>query len=234
MSRIYVYALVDRAFPPIRRRGRTIEVVEIDGAGGVFAAVERTDHLPAVSEAVLEVQHDLVTCIAGVADAILPARFGSLVDEVELEQLVALRGPSIREALTLVRGRAQMTVRVSGRGDDEDDGDRGTRGSVAAPVERGAALTGTEYLEQRRAASLGRALPEDTAAIAAAVGHLLVARRSVPGRGRLLVTLYHLIERGTEEAYADALAPVRSRFGESRLTVSGPWPPFAFAPDLWP
>ena len=91
MSRIYVYALVDGAFPPIRRHGRTIEVVEIDGAGGVFAAVERSDQLPAVSEAALEVQHDLVTCIAAVADAILPARFGSLVDEVELEQLVALR-----------------------------------------------------------------------------------------------------------------------------------------------
>ncbi len=234
MSRIYVYALVDRALPPIRRRGRTIEVIEIDGTGGLFAAVERTDQPPAVSEAALEIQHDLVTCIAAVADSILPARFGSLVDELELQQLAALRGPSIREALTLVRGRAQMTVRVSGGDNEENDDGRGPDGSVAVSRARGAALSGTEYLEQRRAASLGPALPEETASIAAAVDHLVLARRSVPGRGRLLVTLYHLIARGTEEAYADALAPVRSRLGESRLTLSGPWPPFAFAPDLWP
>jgi len=225
MSPLYVYAFVDRMIPPLRRRGRAIEFIDI---GGLYAAVERTDQRPAVSEQALAVQHDVVTSIARVVDAIVPARFGSLIDGEELQRIAALRGPAIRDALTLVRGRAQMTVRLFG--------EPGLGGSLspAQPVTGGAAPSGTQYLAQRRAASVGRALPEETAAIAAAVDHLLVAERSEPGRGPILVTSYHLIECGSETVYREALAPVRSRLGADRVAVSGPWPPFAFAPELWP
>ena len=43
--------------------------------------------------------------------------------------------------------------------------------------------------------------------------------------------LYHLVDRGQIAAYRDHLAGVGSDDG--RLTVTGPWAPFAFTPDLW-
>jgi len=224
MSPLYVYAFVDRMIPPLRSRGRAIEFIDV---GDLYAAVERRDRAPGVSEQTLEVQHDVVTSIARVVEAILPARFGSMIDREELHRIAVMRGPAIREALDLVRGRAQMTVRLFG-----EEGPRGNM-APAQPVRGETARSGTQYLQQRRAVSVGRALPEATAAIAAAVAHLLVAGRSEPGRGRILATAYHLIERGSEQVYKDALAPVRSRLGADRVAVSGPWPPFAFAPELW-
>ena len=45
-------------------------------------------------------------------------------------------------------------------------------------------------------------------------------------RGRLLGTVYHLVRREDVPAYEEALKE------ESRVTASGPWPPYAFAPGL--
>ncbi len=116
--------------------GHRIEFVKADA---VYAAVERLDERPAVSEAALRAQHDIVARIAAKVDAILPARFGSLVDVEELERVVALRREAIRDALDLVRGRVQMTVRLF---DAE----------AAVPLAHAAtaARSGTEYLQARR------------------------------------------------------------------------------------
>jgi hypothetical protein len=43
-------------------------------------------------------------------------------------------------------------------------------------------------------------------------------------------TLYHLVDRTAVPDYIRAVEPFRS----SAIVVSGPWPPFAFVPDLWP
>jgi len=194
-------------------------------ADAVYAAVERLDERPAISEAALRAQHEIVARIAAKVDAILPARFGSLVELEELERVVALRREAIRDALTLVRGRTQMTVRVF---DAEAH-------AAVAPLAHAAtqATSGTEYLHARRQAAV-RAQPQAVAAIAAAVKDIVAAERSEAGQGRVAATVYHLVEHARVDKYRKRIARIPSGPDRQTLSVSGPWPPFAFVPELWP
>ena len=201
--------------------GHRIEFVKADA---VYAAVERLDERPAVSEAALRTQHDIVARIAAKVDAILPARFGSLVDVEELERVVALRREAIRDALDLVRGRAQMTVRLFDAEARRSAGPRGHGGEKRNRVPAGAAAGG------RRAR-------------AAAAGGGDYRGREGHRRGGAFGSRSGA--RG-----GDDLSPRRSRGGgrstgrgspaippgpdRQTMSVSGPWPPFAFVPELWP
>ena len=109
MSALYVFALTDRAARPIRHGTRRIDFIDV---ADIHAAVEHVSARPSVSEAALRAQHAIVMQIAASVEAILPARFGALLDREELEALVAMRREPIMQALQLVSGRTQMTVRV--------------------------------------------------------------------------------------------------------------------------
>jgi hypothetical protein len=222
MSSLYVFALADRKARPFRAAGHRIEFVSVDD---VYAAVERVDERPAVSEAALRTQHEIVARIAAKVDAMLPARFGSLVDVQELERVVALRRDAIRDAFDLVRGRDQMTVRLF---------DAGVRAAPPSVVRAGTdAATGTDYLQKRRQAAPMRARPPTVAAITAAVRDIVAAERFEPGEGRVAATVYHLIERAAVDQYTKRLTGLQSTLEPEALRVSGPWPPFAFVPELW-
>ena len=221
-GRLYVLALAGGKAAPFTVAGHRIEFVKADA---VYAAVERLDARPAVSEEALRIQHDIVVRIAAKVDAILPARFGSLVELEELERVVELRREVIREALDLVRGRAQMTVRVL---------DAEAQTAVTPLAHAGTrAASGTEYLQARRQATV-RALPQAVAAIAAAVKDIVAAERSEAGQGRVAATVYHLVDHAAVSEYRKILAGIPSGSDRQTLSVSGPWPPFAFGPELWP
>src|SRR4029078_3932780 len=66
--------------------------------------------------------------------------------------------------------------------------------------------------------------------VATAVADLTIAERSEAGTERAPAVLYHLIARGNVARYNDAVSLLKS----AAVSVSGPWPPFAFAPDLRP
>jgi len=83
-------------------------------------------------------------------------------------------------------------------------------------------------------------MPDEAAALTGAVRDLIVAERASPGsqaragsldsaRLQQIPALYHLISREAVTAYTTATRPFRS----ATVTVTGPWPPFAFAPDPW-
>lgn len=215
MMPLYVYALTDRPAAPFEAAGRQVDFIDI---GAVFAAATTMAAMPKLSETALRDQQDVVGAIAARVEAILPARFGSLVARDELERVVGLRREAIAEALALVAGREQMTLRVFG------DSESSTLGA-APPV-----TTGTEYLQQRAAA--GRMVPA-VLPLADAVRHLVKAERLVRGERGVLATLYHLVTRGGSAEYQEALEPLRAGFPGPGFIVSGPWPPFAFAPELW-
>lgn len=213
MSALYVFALTRDGAAPFEHDGHRIEFITLNGLG---AAVERTAERPQVSEAALRTQHEIVMRISTYVDEVLPARFGAFVDHRELEQLLAMRRNVIQQALDLVHGRVQMTIRV-----------REGAPSAVRPDE--AVTSGTAYLEARRAAAV-QTLPPGAASMTAAVRQLVAAERSEGGHGRRVASIYHLIERRHVKQYRAALSSHES----SGITVSGPWPPFAFAPDLWP
>jgi hypothetical protein len=216
--KLYVYALVDRKLRAVTLHRRRIESVP---AAGLFALAARATRTPAVSERALREQHDIVVRLAARADAILPARFGALVERGDLDAIVSSRAALFGKALNLVRGREQMTLRLVGT-DVEEEHPRPRR-SGGGP--------GALYLEARRAAA-GYPLPPAVERIGRAMRPLVAAERAEPGRGAVRAVVYHLIPRGTGAAYRRALA---AAVGEARpytIELTGPWPPFAFAPEL--
>lgn len=140
--------------------------------------------------------------------AVLPIRFGETVsDEEDLRKLLKPRSSDLAAALEQVRGCQQMTLRVFGD---------------PAPLPELQGGPGTRYLEARRRAY---SLPE--------IGPLLERLRPLvraerierKDQGRLLGTVYHLVRREDLQAYKEASK-------DDRVAVSGPFPPYAFAPGL--
>lgn len=216
MTGVYVFAFTERPMPAFTVGEHRVEFIDL---GGVHAAIERLNERPTVSESSLRAQHDIVSRIFDSVDAVVPARFGALVDDPELRDILAARRSAIQDALTLVRRRVQMTVRFS---------DASESTPVNDARRESAAVSGTAYLEARRNAV--RTMPLLAGVVSRLVAEWAVAERSEPATGRAHATLYHLIDRSWVSRYSDALSTLKS----PGLTVSGPWPPFAFAPDLWP
>jgi hypothetical protein len=213
---LYVYAIVRSGIRLPRIPGHAIERVDI----GTFAAVaERRRTARPLSEKTLRDQFRVVERLHERVDAILPVRFGAFVDEEELRRIVTLRRRALAVALRKVRKKSQMTVRLLGR--------------PAARLPAAAAATGTQYL-LARAESARPAVSPLAETIRRAVARLAAAEAIDPGRGSIELTLHHLVANGRVARYRDSIertvADLNSR---SAIVVSGPMPPFAFAPDLW-
>lgn len=212
MSRLYVYALVEAQ--KARLRQSSLEIVP---AGDLFAVVERLEAPPAVTEANLRRQHAIVETIAAAVDAILPVRFGSLVDPDQLDVLVSERRAALHDAFDLVRGREQMTVRLFGARPRRERPARGRR-------------RGRDYLLDRI-----RATTVDPLAgrVRAPVKALIAAERLEEGRGTLRISIHHLVSRGTAAQYGSLVGQAIAHLPASvSARVSGPWPPYAFVPIL--
>jgi hypothetical protein len=212
-AEVYLYALAERGLPrTVRVRGRTLHVIPV---GKVNAVVERR-HAPVdPSTEALEEQHAIVVRLAARATALLPARFGSRMTESALGRSVSGREPEILESLARVRGHWQMTIRVFGEADQE--------GEVARPVQ-----SGTEFLKSRQARAHYQ--PPEVAVIREALGSLVAAERVESGQRGLRVTIFHLVATANVDAYRTCAASIR--LDSFPVTVSGPFPAFAFAPEL--
>jgi Gas vesicle synthesis protein GvpL/GvpF len=198
-----VYGLSD-APPAAALRGARGEPLRAEKIGPLFAVVGEVSEAPAISAEALRAHDAAVRRIADACEAFLPARFGSVG-----ESLRGLEGreDALREALALVRGREQMTLRVYGD---------------SPPPARS---SGTAYLESLRASD---AL-HDLDALREALRPMVRAERVETHRTEgLRASVYHLIERGTAPAYLEAL---RSVSLPVKVTPSGPWPAWSFAPE---
>lgn len=208
MGRLYVHALANQRVRTWKAGARKIESVAI---GAVVVVCERRSTAPPLSEEELLFQHGIVVRIASRASAVLPARFGSLVDERELVAIVQQRERTIADALAAVDGRVQMTLRTF----------------TPTPV----ALTpagppsGKQYLERRRREASPPLPPRIESALKKVAAHVVRERREMTPAGSLAV--YHLVPAQAVDAYRGSLDRIEG------LTVSGPLPPFAFVPELW-
>lgn len=208
-----VYALAAAPLPQRIRVGRVSVKVLFVGPIAVLAGPLRP--LPLSTEDALREQHAIVTALADRVDPLLPARFGSRITPATLDASLRPSIDVLVAALDRVRGRRQMTVRLIG--------------PPAPPARRGPARTGTAYLKERRAA---HSVPAEAEPFCAAVHRFVVDRRVQPGRGGIRTTLFHLIPREHVEEYVAAAGAAAESIAPWRAVVSGPWPPFAFAPEL--
>ena len=223
MSAVYLYAVL--AAPPGggALRGLAGEPVRALRVGDMVAAVGDVAEPPAVSATALRAHDDVVRALARDADAILPARFGSVTaDDQALVELLTRQAAALGEALRLVHGCEQMTARVFA-----------AAGGVSAAADAAAlATTGAEYLERRRLAQRrAREVPEAAPLRARLDGLVRAERVRRHDAPPLLATLYHLVARGRAGDYLAAVADAAVSLEPARVSASGPWPPYAFAPE---
>jgi len=225
---VCVYALITPSRLPRRVKGVAGEPLRAMTVDGIVAVVGEVRRPPAASTRNLRRFASIIESIAGGASAILPARFGStFTDVTELMLVLRSRRGSIRERLRAVRGRAQMTIRLVG----SDPGDASIRGQTpmvgrSGVRPRNKATQGTRYLQEQLAKMrTAREIPE-LAPVRAAVQRLV--REERVERRRSIATVHHLIPRAAAGRYGAAVARTAAENGV-RLTVSGPWAPYAFA-----
>ena len=223
---VYVYAIVGSP----RNAGR------VSSAAGSrlravrsasTAAIVEDRETPAPTRRMLQAHDRVVRRIAAVAPAVLPVRFGTTIPtDRALVSMLMSWSSDLRTALRLVDGCEQMTLRL-----------------FVAPAAAGEPTAnrpgdsdpGTTYLTQRAdAQSRARSAPEIDP-LREALGPLLHAERVAPRRGSSssLVTAYHLIPRGSSSQYRRRLQRRAAALG-LRAVISGPWPPYAFVPELRP
>jgi Gas vesicle synthesis protein GvpL/GvpF len=213
----YVYAIVGGSAAPPRARGIGGRSLVRIRAGSVAAIAEPMDRPPSVEAERLQAQEQLVRRLARRHAAILPARFGSHAkDEQELQSILRTRAVSFARGLTRVRGAEQMILRLF----------------FSEPVAKlsgvqAKARPGTAYLRRRSGADIPA-----LQAIRTALGPLRIVRdQRLEMQGESL-TVFHLIRRGKSRVYATAVFDAVSRESGVAAIVSGPWPPYAFTPEV--
>ncbi len=218
---LYLYALVDGEPSGPLGEGIGGEPLHLLRPIGLAAIAGALPGRPQADREALERQDAVVRRLAERFGAILPARFGEVfADETSLAGRLAPREREVAAALALVRGCVQMTLRVFGE-----------PAPILEPEPAGG--PGARYLAARRRQSeRAHSLPEIDP-LREALRPLLRAERIErhAGAGPLLGTVYHLVTRARTGDYLAVLAEEQEKIGGRRVAATGPWPPYAFAPE---
>jgi hypothetical protein len=232
---IYLYALIDRDHDLSSLTGITREQLRGLQVGDVVAVVGGMDVSPSPTRETLEAQDQVVRALRQRADALLPARFGTVYpDDASLERAIQARAADLRQRFDVVRDREQMTLRVVGP--PSLPGSSGRSGEVSPKLASnspraeadatGASTPGVRYLEERAR----RAMPPAVAALVAAVRPVQRGARIEAGRSEtVLATMYHLIAPEDVEVYRQLVKHTADSLPGIRVVVSGPSPAYAFA-----
>lgn len=223
MTSLYLYAVLPCRPEGTAGRGMGGRPLVFVRCGRLVVAAEPMDAPPALAPAALYRHDAVVRRLAREVPAVLPFRMSTMVESpAALTRILGPRARELAAALRLVAGREQMTVRLYD-----------TRGAAARVRRRPGPRRGgpgTRYLASR--------LPRrvDTIPGYAALRRRLdefVRAERVEGSlsPPLLGSLYHLVERGERSAYTRALRAAAPLVPGVRLRLSGPWAPYAFAPE---
>lgn len=218
--RLAVYGLVSPAPRRIGVAGVAGERLRIVSVGAVSAIVGDLTRAPRATEANLRKYDAVMRRLARDNAALLPVRFGTQFRDLdELSLVLQSRQPTLRRMLRHVRNRAQITIRVV-----VPVGEPAATPS-GSPRPSGLRATGSSYLKGLAAeAARAREIP-GFEPVRAAVRRWVREERIE--RQATVTSVYHLIPRGSVDAYRAALdrAP---RTADLRIRVSGPFPPYAF------
>lgn len=228
-NRFYVFALIDTRLASralgkggmSTSRGQPLALVPIPRTHA-YAVVEPLDPAspPIAPTPKRVVLHDrIVRRIARITSvAILPARFGTIATKDAIARSAS--EIDLATAFDRVRGCVQYTLRVHGP-------------PRPAPKRR-VEMTGTAWLRKRRAELTAPELMPVVAATRPFVREVRSESRGADAKkGASFVVLavaYHLVPRDRMRAWRRAVAECeRALTPGVRLTVTGPWPPYAFA-----
>lgn len=174
------------------------------------------EHAPAPEPTATAVRaHDrIVKRIARATPALLPFRFGSVAtDAAALRKMFDPVAAALKQALALVDGCVQYTLRVYGQPARPKSSERG-----AGP--------GTRWLGLRLRA---RRVPEIAPVTEATKARVRASRAERHDRPPLVASVYHLVPKSEARAYRAALSRASRALSRVEVKASGPWPPYAFA-----
>lgn len=221
MRLLYLYALTDQPLRPEGRGLRGEPLCLLPAGKGLYAVAGEAGTLPRLTPEALKGHDATVRRLAEEASALLPFRFCAWVeDPKQLEERLAPRAQDLREALRQVKGCEQMTLRVFRSAPQPPEAE--------APEE--AMGPGTRYLTARARALFPPELAPLRRALSSLVRQERLAHHHTPP---LLLSAYHLVPRRHRSAYLKALRVVED-CATLRVVPSGPWPPYAFAPEALP
>lgn len=231
----YVFALVDAR--PEQRAGKGLRgPLAVRQVAGGYAVVERRADVPPLEFDTLRRHDAVVSRMADAVPAILPVRFGTLLELEEIEDALAEREEEVAEAFAKVRGRVQFTWRERDRPGARRQPRKekpevrtaasGVRDSGGAAPARGA---GSAYL--LRAARAAMTVPPPAfRTIRDKLRPFVDAERYQQASATLPDSLYHLVDRARVTRYESLARALGSR--TQAVRYSGPFPPFAFTPEL--
>jgi hypothetical protein len=225
MTRLYVYAIVGQAPSAPLGCGLAGEPLSLVAAGDVVAVVGEMRDAPSATPDAIRAHDEVVRRLAEIAEAILPARFGTVQDAQPLREWLDTAATGLGGALRLVAGREQMTLHVfheaSSAADVEASGESADDGTFGP---------GTRYLAERRRHWRHKEQVPELEPLRPRLDALVTAERvELRTTPPLRASVYHLIERGRSAEYRDAVEANLDLVAGVRLRVSGPWAPYAFA-----
>ncbi len=231
----YVFALVDEPLTGRPAGGLSGRLASRRVPGG-YAIVERRADVPPVEFGTLKKHDAVIARVSAVVPAILPVRFGTLLESEEIDAALADREEEMADAFDVVRGRVQFTWRA-------ERGARGAQGlsavarsakadarglsAVARSAKADATGAGAAYL---RGVAAKAAPPAVFRPLRDTLRPLVAMERFQPATASLPDSLYHLVERASVERYG--LLAHQLAEAATALRLSGPFAPFAFTPDL--
>lgn len=207
--------------------GEPLSVIDLPAAG-LRAVVGRSGSRIPLAADTLRAHDEAVRRVAAGAQATLPVRFGQTVpDGAALDAALAPRASIFAAALERVRGCEQMTLRLFGPPSATDDPEPTGPGAELGP--------GARYLAHRRARASAAppVLPPLLERLAPLVREARLERPAPGPSGpgpQLLASVYQLVPRAQLSAYRAAFDAHPAPAAPHRITLSGPWPPYAFAP----
>lgn len=206
-----VYALTARGAAPGRgMTGIAGERLHAVASGRLAAIVGEHRRAPKPSAAALRRYDEVLQSLWRTRPALLPVRFATCFASVEeLTLVLGARQDALRRALRAVRGRAQMTVRV-------------LQPAAASRQLAPPPTTGAGFLHARARERAVEGFDPVRGAVRRWVRDERVEKRE------RVASVYHLVPRGSVDAYRRAVARAAGRAG-LRLRVTGPFPPYAFS-----
>jgi len=229
VSPLYLYAVLGAVPSADAGAGLAGEPLRLLRCGEVLAAAGEMSEAPAIAPDTLRAHDAVVRRLAETTDAVLPARFGMIArDEAALCTRLTQAASSLREALARVAGREQMILRVF-----RDPAPSRSVSPPSADVAAGAAAgPGARYLAERASARRAAAEVPELGALRPVLDRFVTAERvDRHDAPPLVASVYHLLARGEAAAYTEAVEHAAADLHDVRITVSGPWVPYAFAPD---
>jgi hypothetical protein len=227
MTSLYLYAILPSR--PARAVGRGLggQPLVLVPCGRLVVAAEPMAAPPAIAPAALRRHDAVVRRLGRVAPAALPFRMRTMVESpAALREILTPRMRELAAALRLITGRDQMTVRLYDMGPTA----RKPARAVATAPERRAAGPGARYLAARLPRRVDT-IPGYPSLRRGLDGFVRAERVEGSLSPPLLASLYHLVERRERSAYARALRAAARLVPGVRIRLSGPWAPYAFAPE---